>query len=313
MNRSFFPGLLFPVLLFSAPLRGEDIAVWHRDYPSALQEAKAESKDLMIVFTGTDWIEICGKFYDDILSQPSFMEAMSSRFVLLKLEYPRDGKLPKEEAAQKSFLRAAYQAKGFPTVVLTDVEARPFGVNGFQPLPPAEYAAQILSMEEAHEARRALAEEAGSLAGLEKAKKLVESIPELPGILTARFYRKEMAEILEADPGDTLKLKEKYLRLIADADYSARLQVLTSEGKWKEMIQLTDQYIAEGKLEGEVLQRALMNKAAVQRQLEDAPGFVATLQEVIQISAETETGSAAKDQLDRLSRGSAPSREPEKN
>jgi len=313
MKRSFFLLCLLPVSLVSVPARAADVAVWHGDYPTALQEAKTEGKDLMIVFTGTDWIDICGKFYQDILGQPAFMEAVAPHFTLLKLEYPKSGKLPKEEAAQKSFLRAVYQAKGFPTVVLTDVEARPFGVNGFQPLPPAEYAAQILGIAEAHQARRALASEAGSLVGLERAKKLVESIPELPGILTARFYRREMGDILAADPENTLGLKETYLRMIADADYSARLQVLTASSKWKEMIQLTDSYILEGKLEGEVLQRALMNKATVQRQLDDAVGYVSTLREVMKISVETETGATAKEQLENISKGTSPSQAPEKN
>lgn len=267
----------------------------------------------MIVFTGTDWIDICGKFYQDILGQPAFMEAVAPHFTLLKLEYPKSGKLPKEEAAQKSFLAGAvYQAKGFPTVVLTDVEARPFGVNGFQPLPPAEYAAQILGIAEAHQARRALASEAGSLVGLERAKKLVESIPELPGILTARFYRREMGAILAADPENTLGLERDLL----ENDRRCRLQraIASAHGlKWKEMIQLTDSYILEGKLEGEVLQRALMNKATVQRQLDDAVGYVSTLREVMKISVETETGATAKEQLENISKGTSPSQAPEKN
>src|SRR5690606_28579203 len=76
--------LLLLILLFlggPAPLRA--VGLWHRDYPEARAEAKAQGKLLLIVFTATDWVEICQKFYDDILGQPEFIEAVSGTFALV--------------------------------------------------------------------------------------------------------------------------------------------------------------------------------------------------------------------------------------
>lgn len=303
MNFSrFLPALIVVnVVLVPCPaVTAEGVPVWHRDYASAVSEAKTGGKNLLIVFTGTEWIEICRKFHDEILSQPAFMNAVSRRFSLLKLEYPKDNTLPREEAAEKALLRDAYRVKGFPTVVMTDAEGRPFGLNGYQPVTVEAYAAQLMSTDAAHQQSLTALEEAESLEGVEKSKRLIRGIPDLPGNLAARYYRREMEMIMAGDPGDTLKVAGSYSRLIADVEYSRLMQELSREAKWGEMVALTDRYILENKLEGVILQKALLNKAGVQRRQENPTGVVATLERIIGIDAKSEVGVLAQAQLDEL-------------
>jgi len=296
------PRLLFAALaivLFHLPGSGnaQEVAVWHRDFPAAVAEAKGKGKKLLIVFTGTDWIEICQKFHDDILAQPAFMEAVSGRFTLLKLEFPKDNMMPREEAAQKNFLREAYRVRGYPTVILTEADGRPFGMNGYQPLPPAEYAAQIRKIDAAHEASLAALDEAATLEGLEKAKRLRRAIPDLPGTLTARYYRREMEAILANDPDDTLKVKDSFSKLISESDYGRKMQELGKESKWAEMLVATEEFIGENKLEGEALQRALFNQASLHRRMEDAEKERVVLEKIVSIDPESEAGVAASEHL----------------
>lgn len=289
------------IVYFHSPVAGhaQEVSVWHRDFPSAVAEATEKGKKLLIVFTGTDWIEICQKFHDDILAQPVFMEAVSGRFTLLKLEFPKDNMMPREEAMQKNFLREAYRVRGYPTVVLAEADGRPFGLNGYQPLAPAEYAAQIRKIDAAHEASLAALAESESLEGVEKAKRLRRAIPDLPGALTARYYRREMEAILEHDPDDTLEVRASFSKLIAEADYGRKMQELGKASKWGEMVTATEAFIEENKLEGEALQRALFNQASLHRRMEESERERAVLQQIVSIDPDSEAGQAAKEQLEK--------------
>jgi thioredoxin-related protein len=269
------------------------IGIWHRDYASAMNEARTENKKLLIVFTGTDWIEICGKFYDEILGDPAFIETVSAKFALLKLEYPKDNVLPREEAAQKAVLREAYRVRGFPTVVLTDAAGRPFGLNGYQPLAPKEYGEQILAINAVHEEGLAVAKKATELSGEEKAKGLSRAIPDLPGALVARFYRPEIEAVLAADPEDSLKLAGPFRKLLAEADYSKEIQKLARESKWTEMIAVTDRHIAAQKLDGDALQGALLNRAGFERRAGKEEAATATLRQIVAIDAKSAPGEEA--------------------
>jgi len=269
------------------------VGIWHRDYASAMNEARTENKKLLIVFTGTDWIEICGKFYDEILGDPAFIETVSAKFALLKLEYPKDNVLPREEAAQKAVLREAYRVRGFPTVVLTDAAGRPFGLNGYQPLAPKEYGEQILAINVVHEEGLEVAKKAAELSGEEKAKGLSRAIPDLPGALVARFYRPEIEAVLAADPEDSQKLAGPFRKLLAEADYSKEIQQLARESKWTEMIAVTDRHIASQKLEGEALQGALLNRAGFERRSGNEEAATATLRQIVAIDAKSGPGEEA--------------------
>ncbi len=296
------------VLIWSSPagLQAEEAAVWHTDYRAAVDEAREEKKNLLIVFTGVEWIDICRTFQDDILSKAAFMDLVSTQFSLLNLEYPKDNKLPRQEAVQKSLLRDAYRVKGFPTVVMTDLQGRPFGLNGFQPVSAEEYAQQILDIDLAHEEKLIALTESKTLEGVAKAKRISEGLPDLPGNLLARYYRPEMEAVIAADADDTLKLSAGFKRLIVDLDYSQKMEELARSSKWVEMEALSDRYIADNKLEGVALQKALLNKAGVlglQKKTEDLRKI---LDRVIVIDPTSDPGMRAKKMIAEIEAGKAP-------
>lgn len=297
--RFVFAALVYVCLSGPATLLADDPAVWYRDYASAARAAQTEGKKLLIVYTGTDWIEICQKFHDEILTQPSFIGALSGRFVLLKLEYPEDDVIPREEAAEKIFLREAYMVRGYPSIVLTEAGGRPFGLNGYQALGPSEYAAQIRLADAAHEACLTASQQSEPLEGVAKAKRLRLAIPDLPGALMARYYRREMEAILRSDPDDSLGVKDTFVKLISEADYGKKMQQLRGEAKWGEMVEVTEKFIGENKLRGEALQRALFNQATLYRRMEDEKGERLALEKIVSIDAISESALAAKERLEQ--------------
>ncbi len=293
--------LAFASVFFSASTvsGADDPAIWQKDYASAVKAAREEEKKLLIVFTGTDWIDICRKFHDEILVQPTFLAALSGRFILLKLEFPKDGVMPREEAAEKNFLREAYQVRGYPSIVLTEAGGRPFGLNGYQEIGPAEYASQIHTIDAAHEACLAAFEEAGSLEGVPRAERLRRAIPDLPGALMARYYRREMEGVLRNDPDDSLQLRDTFVKLLAEEDYGKTMHRLGREAKWAEMVEVTERYIVENELRGEELQRALFNQAVLHRRMEDSERERAVLEKIVSIQADSEVALAAKERLEK--------------
>lgn len=298
--KSLLPAL-FLVSIGSCFLNAQDEgSVWHETYAAGAAEAAETGKDLLVVFTGTDWIEICGIFDREILSHPEFVDAVTGKFALVKLEYPENNKLPREEAKRKQFLRDAYQVRGFPTMVLTDKNGRPFGFNGYQPVTPAEYAKLTLEMESVHREGLDMLEEAKSLTGPEKAAAIAEALPTLPGGLAARFYRDELKEIVAADPEATLESTANYKKMMADLDYGIEMQRLERDVQWAKMIELTEAFIKDNKLEGAALQKALLIKAGVQQNQANMAGRIQTLLDLIKIDPKTNFASDAQAQLDAL-------------
>lgn len=278
----------------------EAAARWSSDYRAAVDQARAEGKLLLLLFTGTGWIEIADAFAGRIADTPVFVDAVTDDFVLVKLDYPQDNRLPKESAVMLQLLRDAYRVRGYPTVVITDPDGRPYALNGFQPVAAEEYTAQILAMAELAREKEALRTEAGTLEGIARAEKLVESIPDLPGGLAARYFGGEMAEVVRLDPDGLLDESGHFRRLLADVAYANEMQNLAKNVEWGKMLTLTDQYIAEFELEGLALQKALLNKAGVLRQQGDLAGLAGTLLSIVEIDPENRYGRDAQTQLDQL-------------
>lgn len=292
--------ILLPLFFFCPPLlKAQEKTAWTDDYAIAVSEAKRLDKSLLLLFTG-DWIPLCQQFDTAILSTDVFLEEVSEHFVLVRLNYPEDNQLPEKEAAQNQLLKDAYRIRGFPAVVLTDAGGRPFGLNGFQPVTPEIYVEQILDMYRYGKEKEALRKSAQDLEGIEKAKALVEGIPELPGNMAARYYGSEMKEIIAADPGDSLGKAAEFATLLDDVTYSQAMQMLAKDSEWDKMIELTDSYIQERKLEGGMLQKALLNKSSVQDRMGSLRGRIESLLRVVDLDAKSGYGQEAQRQLDEL-------------
>lgn len=272
-------------------------------YEAALTKAKAEQKDLLVLFTAPDWIPMCQVFDDKILNAGEFVEAVTGKFVLARLEYPRYRQQPDIEKHANEMLMRVYRVSGFPAVILTDDIGRPYAVTGFQPRPPADYASGLEELRQARVKRDKAFAEAGTKTGLEKAQKLVEGIPALPGNLGARFYRAEMEEVIALDSANATGQVEEFRELIADVNYSTKMVELGDASKWDEMIALTDAHISAQKLSGSALQNALLNKAGLLEKTGDKEGERRVLEEVVASGADTAPGRKARALLAKISAG----------
>jgi thioredoxin-related protein len=111
------------VLLASAALAA---AGWETDYAKALAAAKAQNKQVLLDFTGSDWCGPCIEFKKAVFSKPDFNAYADKNLILVEVDYPQRKKQSPELKKQNENLSKQYgiDDKGFPTIVLLDANGK---------------------------------------------------------------------------------------------------------------------------------------------------------------------------------------------
>ncbi len=127
--------------------------LWLDSYEQAKQQAAEQGKDMLVLFTGSDWCIWCKRLEAEVLNQDGFGDSVSSDLVLLKLDFPRNKELAAPLKAQNDELRTQFKAKhgfrGYPTVYLTDAQGVPYAKTGYQAGGPEKYLKHLAFLKEA--------------------------------------------------------------------------------------------------------------------------------------------------------------------
>lgn len=133
--------LVFLVALGSAqaaPVGGDG---WIGDFDLAVKQAKAEKKDLLVDFTGSDWCGWCIRLKSEVFDHATFSEAVTKDYVLVSLDYPRSkpaiDKVPNPE--RNAALQSQYKISGYPTILLMTADGDVYAQTGYQAGGPAKY------------------------------------------------------------------------------------------------------------------------------------------------------------------------------
>ena len=95
------------------------------DFAKAKAQSAKEGKSILMEFTGSDWCPPCMALHDNVLTSDVFKEQMPKKFILLKLDSPRDkSKQSPEEIAQYKKLSAEYKVEGVPTIIVADATGK---------------------------------------------------------------------------------------------------------------------------------------------------------------------------------------------
>lgn len=121
---------------------------WFADYDEALAIAKTEGKDLLVDFTGSDWCGWCIRLHDEVFKHDSWYDVASESYVLVALDFPNaaeiKAKVPNPE--RNAELRDQYGVRGYPTILLMNVEGEVFGRTGYQAGGPEAYVTHMTSL-----------------------------------------------------------------------------------------------------------------------------------------------------------------------
>ena len=114
---------------------------WFADFDVAQRKAKAEGKDMLVDFTGSDWCVWCHRLDGEVFSKASFQEYAAENFVVVALYFPNDeaikAKVPNPERNEE--LMKKFGVSGFPTVLLLTPEGEVYGKTGYRPDGPEGY------------------------------------------------------------------------------------------------------------------------------------------------------------------------------
>lgn len=112
--------------------------------------AREKSRNILLVFSGSDWCAPCIKLQKEILETSEFQSFAEDHFVLLKADFPRKkaNQLPAQQKEHNNKLAEKYNQNGyFPLVVMLDGNGRLLGETGYKNIPTDEYIAMLEEME----------------------------------------------------------------------------------------------------------------------------------------------------------------------
>ncbi|MEN8186275.1 MAG: thioredoxin family protein [Bacteroidota bacterium] len=145
MKKTSFMGLILLFMTFNLTAQN-----WLTNYEEAIQVAKQENKNMVMVFAGSDWCAPCIKLEKYIWESEDFIKYSEENWVLLKLDFPRKkaNKLSKEQQAHNDALAGKYNKKGyFPLVLFLDDNGNVLGETGYKDITPQAYINHLKSFE----------------------------------------------------------------------------------------------------------------------------------------------------------------------
>jgi thioredoxin-related protein len=123
---------------------------WQTDFEEAKRIATDQDKNIIIVFSGSDWCAPCIKLDKNIWQSDAFKSEAAKEWVLVKANFPRKkaNELSKEQTEHNRKLAEKYNIEGsFPLVVILDKSGKVLGKMGFKNVTPEEYITMIHSLE----------------------------------------------------------------------------------------------------------------------------------------------------------------------
>ncbi len=102
-------------------------STWLTDLSKAEARAKAESKIVLMDFTGSDWCSWCIKFKKEVLDTAEFQDYAAKNVVLVELDYPSKKVQSAELKKANAALKDQYNIHGYPTLVVLDKDGKEIG------------------------------------------------------------------------------------------------------------------------------------------------------------------------------------------
>lgn len=123
---------------------------WNADFDDAQKKAVSENKNILLVFSGSDWCAPCIKLDKTIWQSEEFNKEANENWILYKADFPKKkaNLLTSELTSKNKKLADIYNKSGnFPLVLLLDPSGTVLGITGYKNVTPQEYINIIHSFE----------------------------------------------------------------------------------------------------------------------------------------------------------------------
>ena len=123
MNKVFFLVAFFSINLISINILSGQLENdnWYVNIEEASINAKANQKNILMIFSGSDWCRPCMKFKQNVLTTDVFADYINENLIVLYLDFPakKKNKLGKEQKQHNEKLAEMYNKQGsFSKIVL---------------------------------------------------------------------------------------------------------------------------------------------------------------------------------------------------
>lgn len=130
---------LISLLLFSWFTYAQD---WQYNFEESKQLAAQENKNIIMIFSGSDWCAPCIRLEKNIWQSEEFKAEAEKKWVLLKLNFPRkkSNQLSEEQTQHNRNLAEKYNRDGsFPLVIVMQPDGKVLGKFGFKNVSAEDY------------------------------------------------------------------------------------------------------------------------------------------------------------------------------
>lgn len=106
--------------------------IWVENIEDAVVKAKAQDKNILVNFTGSDWCSWCIKLDKEVFSKSQFVNYAKESLILVKLDFPRTIEQSPEKISYNRAQAQKYGVRGFPTIYLLNKDGQPVQKTGYR-------------------------------------------------------------------------------------------------------------------------------------------------------------------------------------
>ncbi len=139
--------VLFFLLLVTNYVNSQN---WKSTFEEAINQALTENKNIVLVFSGSDWCAPCIKLDKTVWQSDEFKKESETNWVIYKADFPKKkaNQLSQKMIDSNKLLASKYNASGnFPLVVLLDKNGTVLGIEGYKNYSASDYIRLIHSFE----------------------------------------------------------------------------------------------------------------------------------------------------------------------
>jgi len=137
--------LFFAILMVSIVTFAQED---HSNFESTLAIAKSQNKNVLLIFSGSDWCAPCMKLEKNVFQTEIFKTEAANNWIVFKADFPKKkaNALPKEIQEQNDKLAEKYNRDGnFPFVLVIDSNGKVLGRTGFKNTTAQDYITELKS------------------------------------------------------------------------------------------------------------------------------------------------------------------------
>jgi len=263
MKTSLCTGVLVAFVASVSPtVRGGE--AWFQEFDEGRAAAKAQGKDLLIDFGGSDWCAPCKWLKERVFSKPEFIERATHDFVLVDIDLlmRKGAAISADRKERYEKLQERYEIATFPSVLLATSDGRPYARTTYhqESETPEQYWKHLVPLHERGQRFRREIARAKTQRGHERAEALANALGEIDARFVTRFHAETLADLRAADPSDSTG----YLAFVEGRRALDEFQAKIDVFKGAISVDEVNALIARKKLRGESLQEALVLRATAE-------------------------------------------------